>query len=64
MLKMQKLLDIREAAKKLPSNLWKVLTLVKLINFERKKILYDARKGLLHSKSANVLRVIPRRSLI
>ena len=50
--------------KKLRSNLWKALTLVNLINFQRKKILYDARKGRLHLKSAKVLRVILGRSLI
>ena len=53
-----KLLEIRQVAKTLPSNLWKALTLVKLINFLRKKTLYDARKGRLHSKRAKVLRVI------
>ena len=60
----KKLPEIREVAKKLPSNLWKALTLVKLINLQRKKILYDARKGRLHSKRAKVLRVILGRSLI
>ena len=50
--------------KKLPSNFWKALPLVKLINLQRKKILYDARKRRLHSKSAKVLRVIREREII
>ena len=64
LLKHDYLLEIREVAKTLPSNLWKVLSLIKLLNLQRKKILYDARKGRLHSKSAKALRVILGRSFI
>ena len=43
-----------------PGTLSQTMTL-KLINLQRKKILYDARKRRLHSKSAKVLRVIRER---
>ena len=46
-----------------PGTLSQTMTL-KLINLQRKKILYDARKRRLHSKSAKVLRVIREREII
>ena len=45
----KKMLEIQEVAKKFPSNLWKALTLVKLIIFQRKKIFHDSRKERLYS---------------
>ena len=43
------MLQIQEVGKKFPGNLWKALTLVKLIIFQRKKIFHDSRKERLYS---------------
>ena len=47
---MKKVLEIREVAKKLPSNLWKTLSLVKLLNFQRKKDIVWCKKGTISLK--------------